>query len=286
MPVTLQTITLISSLLGAMGAVSIILAYIVSQRFRASVIARLALSISVADMLASIAYGSTTHFYDNDYLCQLQGFVQVLTETTSTLLVLCIALNLIFVVRAQATFADVRSYDSLYIPVAWMIGVAFASIPLLVPQRNWYGPMGDVWCFLTPNGNVILQIMYGTLFVVFAFGLVAVVMVKVVEKNKNEEHILERFRVEDERLVLLPGIISLYLVAFLLAWSPMIVVYVLKRMFRVIDINNNPIVSLLIVVCLPLRGFLNAMVGLYQAWAGDHAHAIALQRKQIRLSRW
>jgi len=265
----LSLLTHVFGISGLITSAAVLLAYPVSKVFRESVIARLCVAISLGDFLSVGAQMLGRTFADQgdaSFGCQLQAALQQLGEVASALIIPCIALNLILVVKSRATLAEIRSYDFFYIPIVYSIAGIIAATPMWLMDTNKKPAYGDVgtWCFISRNAKMLMWTLYGPIVFTFFFNIGTFIVVKLAERAKMRENALFRgFSVDDPRLDLLPGIISIYIVVFSMTWLPMMTVYIYKQFDPYANVYW---LSLINAIFLPARGLSGGVVAFYQAW--------------------
>jgi len=266
----LGLLTRVFGISGLITSLAVVLAYPFSKVFRESVIARLCVAISLADFLSVGAQLLGRLFLENggetSVGCQLQATLQQFGEVAAALIIPCIALNLLLVVRSRATLDQIISYDYFYIPIVYSIAGIIAAVPLWLMDVNGKPAYGDsgTWCYLTRNAKLLMWTLYGPIIFTFFFNIGTYIAVKVAERAKMRENALFRgFSVDDPRLDLLPGIISIYIVVFSVTWLPMMTVFLYKQFD---PLANVYWLSVLNAIFLPARGLSGGVVAFYQAW--------------------
>jgi len=271
-PAQISLLSLLTHVFGISGLITsaaVLLAYPFSHVFRESVIARLCVAISLADFLSVGAQMLGRTFADQgdpSFGCQLQAALQQLGEVAAALIIACIALNLILVVKFKTTLADIRSYDYFYIPIVYSISGTIAATPMWLMDTNGHPAYGDVgtWCYLSRNAKMLMWTLYGPIVISFFFNIGTFIVVKMAERAKMRENALFRgFSVDDPRLDLLPGIISIYIIVFSVTWLPMMTVYIYKQF---VPSANVYWLSVINAIFLPARGLTDGLVAFYQAW--------------------
>jgi len=265
----LGLLTKVFGISGLITSAAVLLAYPFSKVFRESVIARLCVAISLADFLSVGAQLMGRTFLEGGATsagCQIQAALQQLGEVAASLIIPCIAMNLILVVKSRSTLEDIRSYDYFYIPIVYSIAGIIAAAPLWLMDINGmpaYGPSGT-WCFITMNAKQLMWTLYGPIVFTFFFNIATFAVVKMAERAKMRENALFRgFSVDDPRLDLLPGIISIYIVTFSITWLPMMTVYIYKQFQPTANVYWLSVIN---AIFLPARGLTGGVVAFYQAW--------------------
>jgi len=266
----LGLLTRVFGISGLITSAAVILAYPFSKVFRESVIARLCVAISLADFLSVGAQLLGRMFLDNggdaSFGCQLQAALQQFGEVAAALIIPCIALNLLLVVRSRATMAQIQSYDFFYIPIVYSIAGVIGAAPLWLMDSNGHPAYGDAgtWCYLTRNAKQLMWTLYGPIIFTFFFNIATYITIKLAERAKMRENALFRgFSVDDPRLDLLPGIISVYVVVFSVTWLPMMTVYLYKQFDPLANVYWLSVIN---AIFLPARGLSGGVVAFYQAW--------------------
>jgi len=273
--------TFVCSVIGAIGALSILILFPLSKVFRASVIARICFAISLADLIstgAQLVGQLGPNAGDLSLLCQIQAALQHFGEVASVLLVGCIIINLLFVVWYYSSYKDIKRFDLFSIPLVYAFAAIVAGVPMFIQDRQGVFAYGSVrsWCYIVPQHRYLMFTLYGPLIFVLGLALVAFIIIKMVEHQQLKETAHFKGRVHDPCAVILPGVLLVYVVASLITWMPVLAVFVLKSFYPKDSIFA---LSLVNAALLPLRGFTDALAAVYQAWRSRES-SLAQQAKE------
>jgi hypothetical protein len=264
----LSFVIFISALFGLLGAFSTVIAYLLSHKFRSSVIAKVVLGIAIGDILSVLAQGYGDYGNQAGHLslvCQTQAFFQQLGELASIFLIASIAVSLLLVMYADISFEKIRQFEVWYIVCAFALALVLAAVPLGIKDHSGlpiYGP-GPLWCWFSRAAKDFYWMLYVPVIAVLLLNACTLILVRFYLQKRDEENALfQGINVDDPLVDQLPRLVSMYVIITLVIWVPIVI----TQVYRTFHPESS--VSMVMAVCLPLRGLVDFGVAYYQAWYG------------------
>ncbi|KAI9593078.1 slime mold cyclic AMP receptor-domain-containing protein [Syncephalis fuscata] len=266
---TLEIVTGISAGIGALGAIATCCAYLYWKHMRTA-IARIVFFMAISDFVASIsmAFGQLGPISGtNNPFCQLQAAGMQWGDISSILWTGMISINLIWIMYRGRAVDDIQKYERRHLIICYAAPLIWAIVPIFIyvdGTTRIYGN-ADLWCWVTPRlptAQIIL--FYGPLWIVFLFNFVTYLAVG--RLIWQRAHIVARggdsngansYRYTYGKNV------SLYLLAFLLVWTPA----TLNRIYTfAFHGERSYALNLMHGIMTSSRGMINCLVYCYITW--------------------
>ena len=264
----------IFSALGMLGALATLFSGIYFRHLRTTT-ARVIFGMAMADLIGISAksLGRVGPSFGGA-LCQSQAALMQYGDLASILWTAIVSCNLLFVMLLDKAVSQLRQYEAVYILAAFLVPVPFAVVPLFIgipdpsSSSGWLNMYGDadLWCWIEPTFSLArLLLFYLPLWVVFLFNLVTygivgrkiwAIAARVYARHGPNAAVHDR-KYHYGRCI------SLYLVAFLITWTPSTI----NRLYAfVYPTQPSFVLTILMAICSPARGLTNFAVYFYLTW--------------------
>jgi len=191
-------------------------------------------------------------------------------ELLSIFLFAAVTLSLLATMFMQLSFSQLQPLQWRALAVASLMALALSIVPFIAKNSHGqmvYGPT-PIWCFIRNEEMRFAWLLYAPLLATILISVVTLVVAKIhLHYRDLENQLFKGFAVNDPVVDRLPKIIMMYLVAIAFTWLPIVVAH----MYTVAHPSKvSHIVPMVMVIAIPLRGFFDAAVGVYQAWMGGY----------------
>jgi hypothetical protein len=279
----IKIVTTASASLGVLGALITCVAYLYWKHMRTA-IAQIIFYMAIADLCSSIsmAIGRLGPASGTDSaLCQLQAAGQQWGDISSILWTCMISINLIWIMFRGRAVEDLQRYTHLHLVICFLLPVIWAIVPIFVRPENsvrMYGD-ADLWCWISPKHSTAqMMLFYVPLWIVFVFNLITYLIVgrAIWRRARYVVNTSDMTDLNNYRHIYSKNV-SLYLLAFLLTWTPA----TLNRIYTMAFHGHRSFVlALLHGMFTPSRGMINCLVYFYISWftqvrAASHQHGFS-----------
>ncbi|KAI8056873.1 slime mold cyclic AMP receptor-domain-containing protein [Syncephalis plumigaleata] len=265
----LEIVTGVCAGLGAIGAITTCGAYLYWKHMRTA-IARIVFFMAISDLVASIsmALGRLGPISGTkNAFCQLQAAGMQWGDISSILWTGMISINLIWIMYRGRAVDDIQKYERVHLLVCYAAPLIWAVVPIFIRvdgHTRVYGD-ADLWCWVSPDlATAQMVLFYVPLWIIFAFNIVTYLAVgRLIWKRAHmvarggDSNGANSYRYTYGKNV------SLYLLAFLLVWTPA----TLNRIHTIAFHGERSFVlNLLHSIMTPSRGLINCLVYCYITW--------------------
>eukprot|EP00696_Hemimastix_kukwesjijk_P011670 gnl/Hemi2/2462_TR872_c21_g1_i2.p1 gnl/Hemi2/2462_TR872_c21_g1~~gnl/Hemi2/2462_TR872_c21_g1_i2.p1 ORF type:complete len:815 (-),score=71.77 gnl/Hemi2/2462_TR872_c21_g1_i2:63-2330(-) len=257
----LKNICMAAGLLTVLGSTTILVSFVRFEELR-SFSNKLVTLLSVSDLGCGIVYmmvgGGAT---DSAEGCLFTAFLMQFFELSSVLWTGVLATHVYLALNHPHEKAD--RFLAVYHIICWVVPFAISMFLLLEGHFGW----ADNWCWIVPDSyHFRFMLFYIPLYAVFVFN----VLMSLQSIRQAEDTLIYRGD-QVEKADPLKQRFYLYLVAFILCWTPAII----NRAHNIYDpVHPWAWLVLTHTVMSPLQGFFNALIfgwtqGLKNHWLGN-----------------
>ncbi|KAL2912260.1 hypothetical protein HK105_208251 [Polyrhizophydium stewartii] len=230
---------------------------------------RIILAITVTDLLDCVVkfigrWGPQAG--RDSMLCQFQGAGIQMSNFSSVLLGLAMALNAIYIVVLRGSIENIRKFEWLIIAVCICIPIPFAAVPLFLQPTPGLPMFGDAdqWCWIIKAyAPYQIYLWFGWLWGIFVFNMLAYFSIRQVLTSTTKMFLGQQQAPSAirQRMFLIKRMLA-FLVAFMFVWTP-------SSINRIVQLSlGTPVFALSVVqsVVSPTRGMVNFLAYFYTWW--------------------
>ncbi|KAI8902667.1 hypothetical protein BC833DRAFT_572876 [Globomyces pollinis-pini] len=250
----LRIVIIVFSCMGLVGSSWILYKKQVNPSLFKNVMGRVILALAISDFLNSLLTLTADPGPKSGlsvYLCHLQGVAMYLSNISSALLGLAIAINAFYIVCLHGSTIQLIKFQKAYIFSAFILPSIIACIPILLKNYDFYGST-DLWCWVADPMDR-LEFFYIPLWIILSLNAIASFITwRELRKLKYGEN---------QHRVKLMKILCNYSLVVILAWFP----GSLNRINEILSYHMGPkhIYQLAQGIFQPARGALNAILFYY-----------------------
>eukprot|EP00834_Sanchytrium_tribonematis_P003916 NODE_170_length_14437_cov_1.447273.p6 type:complete len:295 gc:universal NODE_170_length_14437_cov_1.447273:12930-12046(-) len=246
---TLGIMTKISSSFSIIGSVVILYRFYVSDSSdKRNLSKKIIVYMSLLDFACSIMFFIGPWFFDNQYLCSLEGFFIQMT-VGAPLWNMAHSTNILLRVVFGYSVRKANKLEPLYHIFAWGIPITGALVGLI---RKSMLPVGG-WCWLSPRDvDLRFATFYGWVFIAILYNI-TIALIVLIFINKSQK--ISGFKLSRRTLKSAKNQLF-YVYMMLLVFGPSAITRIVQTA------TGNEVFWLQIIQAftLPLQGFLNCLV--------------------------